>query len=45
VEVTGSMVVGTGGTFAWQGTQNTSAGGGDVSAVLLGAYAQLTRVA
>lgn len=45
VRVTGSMVVGTGGTFAWQGTQNTSAGGGDVSVVLLGSFARLTRVA
>jgi len=45
VEIAGSMVVGTGGTFAWQGTQNTSAGAGDATIVLLGAYAQLTRVA
>lgn len=45
VRIVGSMVVGTGGTFTWQGTQNTSAGGGDVSVVLLGAYANLTRTA
>jgi hypothetical protein len=45
VTVRGSMVVGTGGTFAWQGTQNTSAGSGDATIVLLGAYAKLTRVA
>lgn len=45
VTVKGSMVVGTGGTFAWQGCQNTSAGGGDISSVALGAYALLQRVA
>ena len=45
VSIMGSMVVGTGGSFAWQGCQNTSAGGGDASAVLLGAYARLTRIA
>jgi hypothetical protein len=45
VRIEGSMVVGTGGTFTWQGCQNTSAGAGDVSIVLLGAFAQLTRVA
>src|SRR6185436_18028332 len=45
VSAKGSLVCGTGGTFAWQGCQNTSAGGGDVSIVLLGAYAKLTRVA
>ena len=45
VTARGSMVVGTGGTFAWQGCQETSAGGGDATVVLLGAYARLTRVA
>lgn len=45
VSIRGSMVVGTGGTFAWQGCQNTSAGGGDVTSVLIGAYAKMTRVA
>lgn len=45
VRIVGSMVVGTGGTFAWQGTQNTSAGAGDATLVLLGAFANLTRVA
>jgi len=45
VSATGSMVVGTGGTFAWQGCQNTSAAGADATIVLLGAYASMTRVA
>lgn len=45
VQIRGSMVVGTGGTFAWQGCQNTSAGGGDITTVLLGSYAKMTRVA
>jgi hypothetical protein len=45
VQATGSMVVGTGGTFTWQGCQETSAGGGDVTSVLIGAYARMTRVA
>lgn len=45
VNVKGSMVVGTGGTFEWQGTQNTSAGGGDATVVAIGSYATLTRVA
>lgn len=45
VTVKGSFVVGVGGTFAWQGCQNTSAAGGDVTIVLLGAYAKLTRTA
>lgn len=44
VRVVGSMVVGTGGTFVWTGTQNTSAGAGDVSLILLGAYAKMERV-
>jgi hypothetical protein len=43
VRIVGSMVVGTGGTFAWQACQNTSAGAGDVSIILLGAYAKLIR--
>lgn len=45
VNVKGSMVVGTGGTFAWQGCQNTSAGGGDSTIVAIGSFAKLTRVA
>lgn len=45
VQVRGSMVVGTGGTFTWQGCQETSAGGGDVTSVLIGAFARLTRIA
>lgn len=44
VNIKGSMVVNAAGTFAWQACQNTSAGGGDVSIILLGSYAQLTRV-
>lgn len=45
VRVWGSMVVGTGGTFAWHGCQNTSAGAGDVTSLALGAYAKMQRVA
>lgn len=45
VRVYGSMVVNAGGTFAFTGTQNTSAGGGDVSVILLGSYAKMLRVA
>jgi len=45
VNIKGSMVVGTGGTFAWQGCQNTSAGAGDATIVALGSFARLTRVA
>jgi hypothetical protein len=44
VNIKGSMVVGTGGTFAWQGCQNTSAGAGDATVVSLGSYARMTRV-
>ncbi len=44
-KVVGSMVVNAGGTFAWQACQNTSATGGDVSIILLGAYAKMQRVA
>lgn len=44
VTVKGSMVVAVAGTFAWQGCQNTSASGGDVSLILIGAYASLKRV-
>lgn len=45
VNIKGTMVVGTGGTFAWQGCQNTSAGGGDATIVAIGSYARMTRVA
>lgn len=45
VRIFGSMVVGTGGTFAWHGCQNTSASGGDVTTLPIGAVSQLTRVA
>lgn len=44
VNIKGSMVVGTGGTFAWQGCQNTSAGAGDATVVAIGSYARMTRV-
>ena len=44
VKVWGSMVVGTGGTFAWYGCQNTSASGGDVTTLPIGAYSRMTRV-
>lgn len=43
VNVKGTMVVNAGGTFAWQGCQNTSAAGGDATIVAIGAYATLTR--
>ena len=43
VAIKGSMVVGTGGTFAWQATQNTS--NTDTTSILRGSYALLTRVA
>lgn len=43
VAANGSFVVGTGGTFAWFASQNTSASGGDVTSILLGAYARLIR--
>ncbi len=45
VRIVGSMVVSTPGTFVWQGTQNTSAGAGDATIVLLGSYAKLSRTA
>lgn len=45
VRIYGSMVVGTGGTFEWDACQNTSAGAGDTTTILLGAYAKLIRVA
>lgn len=44
VNIKGSFVTTLGGTFAWQACQNTSAGGGDVSLILIGAVAQLTRI-
>lgn len=44
VKIWGSMVVATGGTFQWDGCQNTSAGAGDASTILTGAYAKLMRV-
>ncbi len=44
VSIRGSMVVATGGTFQWNGCQNTSAASGDASLILLGAYAKLQRV-
>jgi hypothetical protein len=45
VTLKGSLVVGTGGTIAVQAAQNTSASGGDVSTVKLGATATFTRAA
>lgn len=42
VNLKGTMVVGTGGTFAWAGCQNTSHA--DTTTLLLGAFARLTRV-
>lgn len=42
VTIKGSMVVGTGGTFAWQACQNASHV--DTTTVLLGAYARLQRI-
>jgi len=44
VRIQGSMVVNAGGTFAWFATQNTSGTAGDVTIILLGSYARLTRV-
>ena len=40
----GSLVVNAGGTLAVQAAQNTAAGGGDASSVLLGAYGTFRRV-
>lgn len=42
VNIKGTMVVGTGGTFAWQACQNTS--NSDTTTVLLGSYGSLARV-
>ncbi len=44
VRIRGSFVVNAGGTFAWQATQNTSAGAGDATIVKIGSYAKLDRV-
>lgn len=43
VRAYGSFVVNAGGTFSWYAAQNTSAGGGDVTTISLGAYARLIR--
>ncbi len=45
VVIDGSFVTTAGGTFAWQATQNTSGTSGDVTIVLIGSTANLTRVA
>ncbi len=45
VRVYGSFVVNAGGTFAIQAAQNTSAGAGDASSVLLGSTANIFRTA
>jgi hypothetical protein len=42
--IRGSFVVGTGGTFALQACQNTSATGADVSIILIGSNVRFTRV-
>jgi len=42
--IRGTLVVGTGGTVAIQAAQNTSAGGGDATSVLVGSWARFTRV-
>lgn len=42
--ITGTLVVGTGGTVAVQAAQNTSAGGGDVTSILAGSWCRFTRV-
>jgi len=42
--ITGTITVGTGGTCAIQGAQNTSAGGGDVTTFLGGGYARFRRI-
>ncbi len=44
VRIWGSMVVNAGGTFSWFATQNTSGTTTDVSQILIGAYARMTRV-
>ena len=44
VTLKGSLVVNAGGTLAVQAAQNTAAGGGDASTVLLGAYGTFRRV-
>lgn len=43
VRIFGSMVVGTGGTFAFQACQNTSAGAGDTTSLRLGSYSRFER--
>lgn len=43
--LSGSFVVGTGGTLAVQAAQNTGATGADASHILIGAWARITRVA
>lgn len=43
VNIKGSFVTTLGGTFAIQGCQNTSAGAGDATIVLIGSYATLYR--
>lgn len=45
VNIKGLMVVGTGGTFQWNASQNTSAGGGDATSLLVNGYATMTRIA
>jgi hypothetical protein len=45
VKVSGSFVVNAGGSFKWQACQNTSAGAGDATQILIGSRASLVRVA
>lgn len=44
VRIVGSMVFTLGGTFSWFGCQNTSAGAGDTTSLLIGGYSSLIRV-
>jgi hypothetical protein len=45
VRVFGSMVVNAGGTFSWYGCQETSGTAGDVTLLLIGSTARMTRIA
>ncbi|HEX7796745.1 MAG TPA: hypothetical protein VF456_20425 [Vicinamibacterales bacterium] len=45
VNIKGAFVTTLGGTFQWNASQHTSAGGGDVTSLLVNGYAKLTRVA
>lgn len=45
VNIKGAFAVTTGGTLTFQGSQHASAGGGDVTILLVNGYARVTRVA